>query len=167
MIKIILGILLLWGLGYSLAIGTSPNVIYISIALAGIVGLSLYLIMNISLKVEHLLYALMFAFFVLITVVIIIAFTGQTIWCSVSFPMTGAIFAFIGFILFGSLNFNLVFRNKDLNNNYDKLLILLLFFLSTFLLIKWIRWSLDESENIVRVIKFMIIPAVIYVICMN
>lgn len=164
--------LVIWAILYSFSQGFSINTIYIILAVAALVCTCLYLIINISPKVEHFIYAILFSFFLLISIIILLAFTGQTVWCGNDlFPMTNVMWTFLGFITLGVLNFNLVFR-QSFRTVYDKLIILLLFYVSSAILVQWIYWSFGKQQElqagqIVRFIKLSIIPCTLYVICLS
>jgi hypothetical protein len=129
----------------------------------------LYGIYKFSPRVEYILYVFFAIFFIGITCIIMLDYVGEKIFCNLNETNIGIIFLFFGVFVIGTLNFNLIFLNNEITIPYQKIIILLVFYLSSWLLVFLINQTSSgyNADNFSKFIKFSILPGSLYIVCFN
>lgn len=135
------------------------------------IGLFLFLIFRSGDKPMpvFIIYLISLMFFLGITSLIVLSYFGEKFLCGENSAGVGSIFLIYGFIVIGVLIFNLIFMNGDSKNKNTKIISLILYYLATYIFIKVINASVDynTANGMVTVLKGMLIPSTIYMICFN
>jgi hypothetical protein len=139
-----------------------------------IVFISLILLMSYGIyhftpRVEYILYVFFVFFFIVITVIITLGYVGEKISCDFNETNIGIFFLFFAVFIIGTLNFNLIFLNNEIAIPYQKIIILLIFYLSSWLLVFLIHKTSSgyNADNFSKFVKFSILPGSLYIVCFN
>jgi hypothetical protein len=129
----------------------------------------LYGIYKFSPRVEYILYVFFVFFFIGITCIIILDYAGEKIFCDLNETNIGVVFLFFAVFVIGTLNFNLIFLNNEITIPYQKIIILLIFYLSSWLLVFLIHKTSSgyNADNFSKFVKFSILPGSLYIVCFN
>ena len=147
------------------------NIIEISVAFSIIclVLAMLYGINKFEPRLEYILYVVFSFFFIGVTCLIILDLIGEKIVCNLNETNFGTILSFFFIFIIGTLNFNLIFLNGKIKIPYQKIIILGLFYIFSWILVIAINKTIGgkDGKKFSNFVKFSILPGSMYIVCFN